>query len=224
MSLRREIVTVAREMRARGLVTSTVGNVSARHGEGMLITPTRQDYAELSPRRLVALGFDGRPLGRRGGHPSREWRLHAAVYRARPEVGAIVHTHSPYATARSFDPTTLVVETEERGYLGLDQIAVAEWGPPGTVELAHTVTKALGGRSAVLLARHGVIAVGATPRAALELSSTVEHQALIERVLRERARGPQLGPRRSPQRRPEASGGLEGASSSGHAAPLELLA
>jgi L-fuculose-phosphate aldolase len=184
MRLRREIVAVAREMRARGLVTSTVGNVSARHGAGMLITPTRQDYAELSPRRLVALGLDGGPLGRGGGRPSREWRLHAAVYLARADVGAIMHTHSPYATARSFDPAPLVVETEERDYLGLDQIHVADWAPAGTDELAHTVVRTLGERQAVLLARHGVLAVAATPRAALEGCSTVEHQALIEREVR----------------------------------------
>jgi L-fuculose-phosphate aldolase len=182
MRLRREIVNLAREARTRGLVTSTVGNLSARRGSGMLITPTRRDYADLTPRQLVALGLDGTLRGR--GQPSREWRLHAAIYRARPDVRAIVHTHSPYATARSFERVPLIVHTEERDYIGLDRIEVAPWRPAGSEELARLVTRALDGRPAVLLARHGVLAVGSTPRDALEMCCAVEHQALIERDVR----------------------------------------
>lgn len=182
MRLRRELVLLAREMRDRGLVTGTVGNISARRGNGMLITPTRRDYADLSTRELVELGLDGEARGR--GEPSREWRLHAAVYRARPDVEAIVHTHSPHATARSFDPAPLVVQTEEREYLGLDLIEVAPWHPGGSEELAEAAARTLGERPALLLPRHGVLAAGPTARAALEMACTVEHQALIDREIR----------------------------------------
>jgi len=176
---RQEIVAAARAALARGLVTSTVGNVSARCETGMLITPTRRHPEDLAPDDIVELSLDG--LG--AGEPSLEWRLHAAVYRARPDVGAIVHTHSPHAVARSFDPSSLVVETEERVYLGLDRIDVAPPGGAGTPELARAAVRTLGSRPAVLLARHGVVGTGADPRSALEMCCAVEHQAQIALLL-----------------------------------------
>jgi len=180
-ALRREIARVAHELPVRGLVTATVGNVSARCRAGMLITPSRRRYHELQPSDIVRITLDGDPL-ERGGEPSLEWRLHAAVYAARFDVGAIVHTHSPYATARSFAPDPLVVQTEEREYLGLDLVEVARAAPSGTEALACAAADALGERPAVLLGRHGVVAVGETVSDAFELCWTVEHQALIEHV------------------------------------------
>ncbi|MCW3014901.1 MAG: class aldolase/adducin family protein [Solirubrobacterales bacterium] len=182
--LRRRIVALAGELRMRGLVTSTVGNISVRHGERILITPTRHDPDDLRPRDLVTIAPDGTVVGSPRLQPSTEWRLHAAVYAARPDVGAVVHTHSPYATARSFDPDPLVVCTEERTYLGLHEIHVAEQEPAGSAALGHSAVRALGSRDAVLLARHGVIGVGPTPRAALELAGCVEQQAIIELATR----------------------------------------
>jgi L-fuculose-phosphate aldolase len=166
-------------MLARGLVTGTSGNVSARLPSGMLITPTRVHADDLAPDALVELSLDGAG----GANPSVEWRMHAGIYRARPDVGAIVHTHSPYAVARSYDPTPLVVRTQERTYLGLERIAVAPDAPAGTEALASCAVAALGDGAAALLAYHGVVAVAATPRDALELASTVEHQALIASIV-----------------------------------------
>lgn len=181
---RREVVALTRELRARGLVTATVGNISVRDGDGLLITPSRREPDLLRARDLVRLGADGRPRGRARWSPSQEWRLHAAIYRARPDVLAVVHTHSPVATARSFDPAPLLVRTEERTYLGLERVEVAPWRPAGGEELAASTVAALGDRGAALLARHGVVAVGSTPREALELAATVEHQAIIDRDVR----------------------------------------
>ena len=191
-TLRGEIARTARELPVRGLVTATVGNVSARCRAGMLITPTRRAYRDLRAADVVRLTLDGDPVERAGGEPSLEWPLHAAIYRARPDVGAVVHTHSPYATARSFDPTPLVVQTEERAYLGLEAIAVAAEAPAGSAQLPAAALEALGDRAAVLLARHGVVAVGETPGEALELCWTVEHQALIEYLVA-RAATPAVG-------------------------------
>ena len=165
-------------MLERGLVTSTVGNISARGGAGMLITPTRVHPEDLTPESVVEIALDGQG----GEGPSLEWRLHAAVYEVRRDVAAIVHTHSPYAVARSFDPEPLIVDTEERVYLGLDRVEVAPPGDAGTPALARAAAAALGERDAVLLARHGVVATGQTPRDALELGATIEHLAIIDHV------------------------------------------
>jgi L-fuculose-phosphate aldolase len=184
LALGEEVVRVAREMRQRGLVAATMGNVSARLGNTMLITPTRHDYDELHVSDVVLMRIDDRRLAPARGTPSLEWRVHAAVYRARSDVGAIVHTHSPYATARSFDHSPLVVETEECDYLELDRICVVTPHAAGTAALAAAVVTVLGTRPALLLARHGVVAVGGTPREALEMSCVVEHQALIDHIRR----------------------------------------
>jgi len=175
--VREQIVSVARAMLARGLVTGTAGNVSARHSRGMLLTPTRVHADDLTPESLVELTLAGAVSGE--GRPSLEWRLHAAIYERRADVSAIVHTHSPYAVARSFDTAPVVVDTQERSYLGLEQIAVAPAVPAGSAELAEVAAAALGTAPAVLLSRHGVVAVGASPRDALELASTVEQLAQI---------------------------------------------
>jgi len=173
--MRTQIVATARRMRELGLVTHTVGNVSARADAGMLITPTRVHPDDLDPAQIVELTLDGHGTA----NPSLEWRLHAAIYQARSDVHAIVHTHSPHAVARSFDPTPLIVETEERTYLELDRVDVVPHAPAGSAELADAVAETLADRPAVLLARHGVIGTGPTPRDALEICCVVEHQAQI---------------------------------------------
>jgi GTP cyclohydrolase II len=184
LELRRRVVAAAREMSARGLVFSTVGNVSGRWGGGMVITPTRRHPRELEPADLVHLDLDGRNLSESCVPPSLEWRLHAAIYRARPDVGAVIHTHSPHATARSFDPAPLVVETEERTYFDLDRIEVAPPAPAGSQQLSRAAVWALGSRPAVLLARHGVVGVGSDPGEALDMCCLVEHQAIITGLLK----------------------------------------
>lgn len=180
MTLAEQLVGAARTMLQRGLVTSTVGNVSARCDGGLLITPTRRHPDELAPDDLVTVTLEG---ASDGGVPSLEWRMHAELYRARPDVGAIAHSHSPYAVARSFDPRPVVVQTEERSYFGLDRIEVARPAEAGSGELALAAVEALGARCAALLARHGAVAVGASPRDAVELCATVEQQAQIDWLL-----------------------------------------
>jgi len=176
--MRSQIVSTTRRMRDLDLVVASAGNVSARCSAGMLITPTRRHPDDLQPHDVVELSLEGRQLDA-GALPSLEWPLHAAIYRARPDVGAIVHTHSPYAVARSFDPAPLYLETEERTYFDVDRVEVADPAPAGSVELAFAAVEALGRRPAVLLARHGVIGVGQQPRDALEMCCLVEHQSLI---------------------------------------------
>lgn len=180
--LAEEIIEAARMMLARGLVAGSTGNVSGRVPGGLLITPTRVHPADLTPASLVELTLEGEHTPA-AGRPSLEWRLHAEVYRARPEVDAIVHTHSPHAIARSFDPAPIVVETEERTYLGLPRIEVAEPAAAGSLELALAGVAALGSRPAALLSRHGAVSVARSPRDAVELATVVEHQAQIALLL-----------------------------------------
>lgn len=176
-----EVVEVAREMARLGLVTGTVGNVSARAGSGFVITPTRSPYERMRRRDLVAVDRSGAVI--RKGTPSREWPLHGAVYAARPDVGAVVHTHSLHATAWSFRGGTELPEIEELRYHGIGSVAVCPFAPAGTETLAGLVVDGLGDGQAVLLGEHGVVAVGTTPRDALNAAVVVERQATIAWLL-----------------------------------------
>lgn len=176
---RRAIVRGARAMHAAGLVVGTVGNVSARaSGERFLVTPSRASYARMRPREVVLLDAAGRAL-RGPGTPSREWRLHAEVYRRRPDVGAIVHTHGPAATAWTFRGEPLSLATEEVAYFDLGTVALASYAPAATPELARSAADALGAGRAALLERHGVVGVGATVEEALTICAVVERQAHV---------------------------------------------
>lgn len=101
LALRRTIIRTARRMNALGINQGRSGNVSARWGAGFLITPTAVDYGRLGPAGIVAVEFDGRHRGKRT--PSSEWRFHHDILKTRPETGAVVHAHAPYA--RIADPS-----------------------------------------------------------------------------------------------------------------------
>jgi L-fuculose-phosphate aldolase len=147
-----------------GLVTGTAGNVSARDGELILITASALPYEEMTVDDLVTLGPDGAVVaGER--EPSSEWRAHVAVYAARPDAGALVHTHSEQATAWS------------RGGEALGRWLTAPYFPSGSDEIATAAVAALGDRDAVLLGGHGVLALGETPARALEVCVAVEEAA-----------------------------------------------
>jgi L-fuculose-phosphate aldolase len=171
----REIVLVAREMTARGLTTGTSGNVSARIEGGMLITPSGIPYDEMGHDDLVSMGFDGPRSGVR--RPSTEWRLHAGILDARPDVGSVVHAHPPCATAlaclqRDIPPFHYMVAVA-----GGDSIRCAPYATFGTRTLATRAVEALEGRKACLLANHGIVALGATAADALALAFEVESLA-----------------------------------------------
>jgi L-fuculose-phosphate aldolase len=147
-----------------GLVTGTAGNVSARAGELILITPSALPYEEMTVDDLVTLGPDGTVVaGER--EPSSEWRVHVAVYAARPDARALVHTHSEQATAW----------TEQVQPLG--RWLTTPYFPSGSDEIATAAVAALGNRDAVLLGRHGVLGAADTPASALEVCAAVEQAA-----------------------------------------------
>lgn len=177
------MVAAARRMARIGLVVGTVGNISARVQDAFLITPTRTGYERLVPADLpvVELGRPGPPPHREA---SRETPLHAAIYRARPDVNAIVHTHSVHATAWSFLDEPLGPAIEELEYYGTGAIRTSRSAPAGSATLGEAALEALGDSAAVLLGRHGVVAVGATPDQALTIAHVVEVQAQVAWLLR----------------------------------------
>jgi L-fuculose-phosphate aldolase len=181
--LRSAVVEAAREMLRLGLVAGTSGNASARHGDDVLITPAGLPYEQMTEDDLVAIGMDGEASeGQR--EPSTERRVHLAIYAARPDVSAVVHTHSVHATAWSFTGEPLDTGTEELDAAAGGAVLTARFAPTGTDEVAAATVDALGNRRAVLLARHGVVAVGDTPAAALATSIALERQAQIAWLLR----------------------------------------
>lgn len=148
-------------MLAKGLVQGTGGNVSARCGRGMIITPSGMDYGRLVPDDLPVLALDGRVLcGER--RPSIEKELHAAIYRRRPDVAAITHTHSVYATAAAVLRAPLPALTDNQAVIFGGEIPCAEYAPIGTAALAERAAAALGDGSAVLLANHGALCAAPT--------------------------------------------------------------
>jgi len=172
-ALRDAVVRAAREMSARGLSRGTSGNVSARIGEGMLVTPSALAYEEMEASDIVLVDLDGRVVaGER--RPTTEWPLHGAIYRTRPDAGAIVHAHAVFCTALS----TLRRDIPPFHYMvalaGGDSIRCARYAGFGTPELAAHAVTALEGRSACLLANHGMVALGSSAAAALELAREVE--------------------------------------------------
>jgi L-fuculose-phosphate aldolase len=174
--LRSAIVATARAMNAAGINRGRAGNVSARlareSGDGFLVTPTGFRYEAMGADDIVVVLQDGTS---RGAHlPSSEWRFHRDIYGARPEVGAIVHTHAPFATTlacldRGIPPFHYMVARA-----GGRDIRCAPYATFGTQELSDHAVRALEGRRACLLAHHGMIAVGATLESALELAIEVE--------------------------------------------------
>lgn len=183
MSLRAEIVSVSRELLRLGMVAGTSGNVSAREGDLIHITPSAMPYEDMTAEDLVTLSGAGEVV--EGRHePSSERRVHIAVYEARPEVAAIVHTHSVHATAWSYLGEPLETHTEEIEEYAGGAVRTAPHAPAGGDAIARHAVEALKGRRAALMARHGVLAVGATPAEALVTSQVVERQAQVALLLR----------------------------------------
>jgi L-fuculose-phosphate aldolase len=175
VDIREKIVAIARAMDAAGFAPNKSGNVSVRAEGGMLITPSGLPYARMTPADIVSLGLDGEVHST--GKPSSEWPFHAAIYAARPDALAIVHTHSPKATALACARRPIPAFHYMIAYCGGHDVRCADYATFGTPELAESVVRGLEGRKAVLLANHGVVAVGATLEGAYAIAAEVENLA-----------------------------------------------
>jgi L-fuculose-phosphate aldolase len=180
--VRAEVVRVAKLIRERGLAIGTSGNVGARLPDGRIaITPSTMAYEELTAEDVVVVEPDG-TISEGARRPSSELPLQLAVFAARRDVSAIVHTHSPFATtfatARRPIPAVHYVLAALVARGGVE-IRVAGYATFGTPALGRNVVAALRDDQAVLLANHGAIAVGSTLRAALDGAERVEELAML---------------------------------------------
>jgi L-fuculose-phosphate aldolase len=174
--LRAEIVAVAKAIDAAGYCPSKSGNVSARFADGLLITPSGLPYARMLPVDLIHLSMEGAVLSG-AGKASSEWPFHVAIYAARPDAQAIVHTHSPRATALSCARRGIPAFHYMIALCGGDDVRCADYATFGTPELGRNAVSALQDRKAVLLANHGVIALGASLKGAHTIVAEVENLA-----------------------------------------------
>ncbi len=164
------------------LFAGTSGNLSLYDPEEDLIyiTPGSYPYEIMKPEDIMVIRKDGTVID--GPHkPSSEWRLHACIYQNMPDVRAVVHTHSPYATSFAVNHAGIpVILIEMVAYLGGD-IPLAEFAVPGSDEVGETAVAAMrrDGRNACLMANHGVVAVGSTLPQAHVRATYVEDAAVI---------------------------------------------
>ena len=175
-SLREALIAAARSLQKYQLGTGTAGNLSARVGQGYLITPTGVDYELLTPAHIVSMDLRG---NRAAGDlkPSSEWRFHQDIYTERTDIDAIVHTHSPCATALACTRQDLPAFHYMVAGAGGSSIRCAGYATYGTQELSDHALAALAGRQACLLANHGVIALGKNVDSALKMAQLVEELA-----------------------------------------------
>jgi L-fuculose-phosphate aldolase len=181
-ALRKAVIATARKMNALGINRGKSGNVSARlrneRGDPsatFLITPTGLPYDQMTPEDIVSIGPGDSAHGAR--LPSSEWRFHRDIYRNRPDVGAIVHTHAPFATTLARLERGIPAFHYMVAVAGGKDIRCAPYATFGTQELSDHAVAALAGRRACLLANHGMIAVESSLDEALGLAVEVESLA-----------------------------------------------
>lgn len=177
---RKEVMDTAKEIYKANLVSGTWGNVSTRiNGEPlMIITPSGMDYESLTVEDMVLVNLQGN-VEEGCWKPSVETRLHAEIYSRRPDVGAVVHVHSLFATVFAVAGQKIPVLIEETAQVIGHEVEVAPYAICGSDELAINTATVLGAGQAVLLANHGLIGVGKNTADALKVCSVAEKTAMI---------------------------------------------
>lgn len=174
-ALRREIVESARRMNALGINQGTSGNISARCGDRMLITPSAIPYDDMRPESVAAMPLEGERGAWTGPlKPSTEWRFHLDILRGRPEAGAVVHSHATYCTTLAILRRDIPAVHYMMAAFGGTSVRCAPYATFGTPELAAHALAALEGRNACLLANHGMIVVGPSLAKAMWLAVELE--------------------------------------------------
>jgi len=169
---RQAIIDACRRMNALGINQGTSGNISVRHGDGLLITPTGVPYESMTPDQIVLMGLDGSHA--KTQKPSSEWRFHLDILRSRSEVEAVVHAHPIYCTILAIMGLEIPPIHYMIAVAGGDNIRCAPYATYGTPELSAHALKALEGRQACLLDHHGMIAVGPSLAKTMWLAVEVE--------------------------------------------------
>ena len=174
------VIEYAHRMTEKGLIAGTWGNISVRiPGADMIaITPSGRDYMTLVPSDIAIVNMKGEWVD--GNYkPSSELPLHLAVYRARQDVGALIHTHSIYASACAAARRSIPAIIEDVAMMNGGDIEVAEYAANGSTELAANTVRALGEHQSVLLANHGMLGCGSNLKEAMTMCELVEKTARI---------------------------------------------
>ena len=174
--LREALCAASRTLERVGLNCGTAGNLSVRVTDGFLVTPSGVKPEALTPAAIVAMGLDGVVHDPRQA-PSSEWRFHRDIYASRADAGAVVHVHSPYATALACQRRDIPGFHYMIAKAGGDSIRCGGYATFGTQALSDAALAALIDRRACLLANHGMIALGATLDKAVDLTREVEELA-----------------------------------------------
>lgn len=174
-----EIIAVGNEIYDKGLVSGKSGNISARFGDVVAITPTLKSLSNLNEEDIVLVDMDGNVLTR--GKPSSEVNMHLNIYKKRSDVTAIVHTHSPYATGFAFSNKRLK-RLEGFGEIKNPYLSYIEYEKPGTDELAKSASEGIGDEDVLILKNHGVICVSDSLKEAMLLAVFVEETAKTQFV------------------------------------------
>jgi L-fuculose-phosphate aldolase len=171
MNARRDMVATCRRMNELGVNQGASGNLSVRHGDYILITPTSLPYDEMQPDDIVRMDCDGQYTGRR---PSSEWRFHRDILAARRDISAVLHCHSIFATTLACHHRGIPSFHYMVAAAGGATIRCAPYATFGTQALSDAALAALTDRKACLLGQHGQIALGGTAKSALQLAVEVE--------------------------------------------------
>jgi L-fuculose-phosphate aldolase len=184
--LAERVLAAARRMVERRLNVGAAGNLSARQGEGFLITPSGIPPEQCSAHDMVGMGMDGLATGPHA--PSSEWRIHRDIYINVPEAGAVVHAHSPFATALACQRKEIPPFHYMIALFGGDSVRCAAYAVFGSEKLSKNTLTALAGRNACLLANHGMLAYGRDLEHAV--SQAIELETLCEQYWRACQPGP----------------------------------
>jgi L-fuculose-phosphate aldolase len=179
LTLREEIVQIGQRMYKRGYVASNDGNISVRlEQDEYLVTPTGVSKGFMTKDSLVRVDSSGKPLFGQG-KASSEVKMHLAIYHRRPDVTAIVHAHPPYATAFAVARVPLTPCVLPEVVFSLGAVPLVPYALPSSEDLAHQVANWSEKADALLLANHGVVAIGPDILSAYHKLETVEHFAHI---------------------------------------------
>ena len=176
--VRQQLVDAMRTLDARGLNRGTSGNLSARFGSGMFVTPSGVTPDRLTPELMVFVDEDG-SVATGTARPSSEWQMHMGIYRRRADAMAVVHCHARHSTIlacahREIPPLHYMVAVG-----GGASVPVAPYATFGSEDLAEGVVRTLDGRRACLMANHGLIALGPNLAVAMAIAEEIEEQAAV---------------------------------------------